>query len=145
MDQQEMIAELRRVAEKLQSTGLTQRQFREHSLVSVSTVKGKFGSWNHAVEAAGLNVSPRFSPELHQTKLSDDELLREIIRLTQELGREPPYTEMNAKGRYSVKPYMKRWGSFPKARQVAYATYGFPQVEVCDVSGSATGPPPEPA
>lgn len=77
--------------------------------------------------AAGLVTNPSGpSPNLHQPKLSDDELLQEIIRLTKELGKQPPTTEMNAKGHYSDFPYRKRWGSFDKACQLAYAKYGFP-------------------
>ncbi len=91
MDKQAIIDELRRVAAKLRTAGLTKRQFKEHGQFSLSAVENSFGSWNQAVEAARLDANPSGpSPSLHQMKLSDDELLQEIIRLTRELGRKPP-------------------------------------------------------
>jgi hypothetical protein len=38
MDKEKVIAELRRVAGKLEGTSLTQRQFKEHGQISVGTV-----------------------------------------------------------------------------------------------------------
>jgi hypothetical protein len=131
LDKQEIIAELRAVAEKLQTTRLSQRQFSRHGQISASTVKRNFGTWNQAIEAAGLDaISPGVSPEIRKQRLSDDELLQEIIRLTQELGKRPTYNEMSAKGHFSIKPYGDRWGSFAKARKAAYARYGFPQAQI---------------
>src|SRR5271155_4134058 len=91
---------------------LTQRQFREKSRVSISTVRYTFGSWNEAVAAAGLEPVPLGGlPELKKQSLPDDVYLQEIIRLTKELSRKPTDNLMNAKGRFSVKPYRDRWGS----------------------------------
>lgn len=127
MDKEEVISELRRVATDLNSVRLTQNQFKQYGRVSLGAICNKFGSWNQALEAAGLPTAPPGpNAELHQQKISDEDLLQEIIRLTEELGKKPTNSEMNAKGRYSEKPYRKRWGSFTKAREVAYAKYGFP-------------------
>jgi len=54
MDKQEIIAELRRVAELLPTPHLSQRQFSQNSRISVSTIKSNFGTWGRAVETAGL-------------------------------------------------------------------------------------------
>jgi len=130
MDKEEVISELRRVATQLNSDCLTQNQFNQHGRIRLKTVINKFGSWNQAKESAGLMTNPPGpGPELHQQKISDEELLQEIIRLTQELGKQPSETEMMAKGSFSKGPYRKRWGSFTKARQVAYAKYGFPALD----------------
>lgn len=59
--------------------------------------------------------------------MSDEEYLQEIIRLTREIGREVTLAEMNAKGRFSVRPYLARWGKFGIARNAAYELYGHPQ------------------
>jgi hypothetical protein len=137
LDKQDIIAELRRVAEKLQTSHLSYRQFKKHGRISVSTVRYTFGTWNQAIQAAGLHpIPPGPTPELHQKRFSDDELLQEIIRLTQELGKEPPASEMRAKGRYSEGPYINRWGSFVKARQIAYAKYGFPKMQAAQAENS---------
>jgi hypothetical protein len=120
MDKQTIIDELRRVAANLQATSLTQRQFKGLGQIALTTVNNTFDSWNEAVEAAGLTSNPMGpSPELHQQKYSDEDLLQEIIRLTKELGKKPTIAMMNAKARFSAKPYEKRWGSLANACQLA--------------------------
>lgn len=128
MDKQTIITELRRIAEVLSSRHVTQRQFRDNSRISMSTVRYTFGSWNEAVKAAGLDPIPSSGlPELKKHALPDGVYLQEIMRLTRELGKKPTDSQMNAKGQYSIKPYRDRWGSLNRACQVAYATYGFPR------------------
>lgn len=130
MEKHEFIAELRRVAEKLQTPRLSMSQFKQHGRISVTTIVNGFGTWNQALEAAGiLTTLPGPTPALMQQKISDDELLQEIIRLTQERGAKPTNSEMNAKGKFSDYTYRKRWGSLNKACKIAYAKYGFPQVQ----------------
>lgn len=131
MDKKEKtIQDLRRVAAKLKTTRLSKKQYRRHGQVGVTTVRNRFGSWNEAVTAAGLEINPpSLSIESGRPRISDEELLREIVRLTEELGKQPSRTDMDAKGRFSSKPYNQRWGSFPKARETAYARYGQPRLE----------------
>lgn len=137
MDKQEIIAELRRVAEKLQTSTLNKSQFRPHSKIGIEAIVNTFGSWNRALEAAGIQTTPPGpSSILKQPKISDDELLQEIIRLTKELGKEPSVTEFRAMGRFGETSYRKRWGSFKNARQIAYAKYGFPQMQTVQIENS---------
>lgn len=126
MDKQKIIAELRRVAELLQTFRLSIKQFKQHGRVSDITVIRTFGSWNQAIEAAGLSAIPQGGFQDQAPRRSDDEYLQEIIRLTQELGKKPTIAELYSKGRFSDEPYRKRWGTFTKACQIAYAKYGFP-------------------
>ncbi len=56
MNQDEICAELRRVAELLQTKTLTRKQFSQYGKVSSGTVVNKFGSWTKAILAAGLLV-----------------------------------------------------------------------------------------
>lgn len=124
---EETIAEIRRVASKLGTDRVTQRQFKEHGIIPISTVKGRFGTWNDALRAANLETNPSGpTPALHDQKITDDELLTEIIRLAEELGKNPTANDMQSRGYYSPKPYRKRWGSFVKARQMAYSQLGQP-------------------
>ncbi len=68
--------------------------------------------------------------------------MAEILRLTEQLGKVPSGPEMNALGRFSEKPYKKRWGSFAKGRDTAYVALGFPILEqerepdACEGAGS---------
>ncbi len=124
MDKKEkLIAEIQRVAEFLKTSELSQRQFKIHSRVSIGTVWNTFGSWKEALRAANLKSAPL--PK--RVKIPDDELLREIIRLTKEIGKTPSISQMLSKGRFSAKPYISRWNSFGNACKIAFAQYGFPK------------------
>ncbi len=125
----EILSEIRRVASKLNTQHLTQKNFGSNSKISTSTIESIFGSWNRAVEAAGLKPITSSLPVPRE--ISNEDLMTEIIRLTKELGKRPSDREMNALGKFSAKPYSKRWGSFAKGREVAYQKLGFP-----DLSGA---------
>lgn len=124
MDKREkIIAEIRRVAEFLKTSELSQRQFRENSRIPLSNIRYTFGSWKEALKSAGLTSAPMSK----RAMTPDNELLQEIIRLTRELGKKPTDSQMNSKGRFSIKPYRDRWHSLTNACKIAYAKYGFPQ------------------
>jgi hypothetical protein len=125
MDKDEIIAELRRVAELLGTTSVTRQQFSQYGRIGVKTVEYKFGTWNQAIKAAGLVPT---KPGV-QNVLLDEELLQEIIRLTKEIGKQPTLGELSAKGQFSLMPYKTRWGSLDEACKVAYAKYGYPLVD----------------
>jgi hypothetical protein len=122
MNKDDIIAELRRVAEQLGKTSLTRQQFNQYGRISAKSVEYKFGSWNQAVEAAGLVATKTGA----QNVLLDEELLEDIIRLTRDLGKQPTLAELSAKGYFSLRPYEARWGNLAEACKVAYAKYGFP-------------------
>jgi hypothetical protein len=50
-----LLADLKRVANQLASTRLTIAMYDEHGAYAPRTVAYHFGTWNAAVEAAGLN------------------------------------------------------------------------------------------
>ncbi len=128
MDKNEIIAELRRVAELLGTSSLTIQQFREQSSISVATVEHEFGTWAQAVQAAGFSPMPSDLRPYRQDNVSDEEYLKEIIRLTQLLGRRPTHREMDAKGRFGTTSYRRRWGTWNKACEAAYSKFGNPLV-----------------
>lgn len=123
--QNKIIAELQRVANLLGGTSLPQREFRRHSDLSIKTIETTFGSWNRAIQAAGLTPIPARYLD-GELLLSDDELLQEIIRVSQQLGKRPTESEMIALGHHTIKPFRKRWGTFGEAIRVAYDKYGVP-------------------
>lgn len=124
---QQAIEEIRRVASKLGTSKLSQREFQENSKMSLSTIKGWFGSWNNAIEASGLITNPPgFWEGQSEPRLNDEELLLEIVRLTRHLEKQPTMNDMSAFGNFSPTPYRTRWGSWGDALKVAYARYGFP-------------------
>ena len=117
-EKEEIIKEIQRVASKLNVHSLTQSQF-EHNKISkfsISTIRYHFGSWNEAIKEAGLNpIDPtEFIKNLPRT-IPDDDLLQELLRLYKEYGKEPTQSLVNAKSRFSTKPYADRWGNIPNA------------------------------
>lgn len=123
-EQQRIVAEIRRVADALQTDTLSQDQFDEHhQLGGVSTAGYQFGSWNAAVTAAGLKAYDGSRPR----EYSDEELLADIIRVHRQLSAPPSERKLASLGRYSLKPYKARWGSITKARDAAYKRFGDPE------------------
>lgn len=118
MDKEEVISELRRVAEHLNTENLSQSLFKRHGRISLDTACSKFGSWNQALESAGLDTYLRDAGppvEFRQDRLSEDELLEEIIRLTQVLGKKPTIHEVNAKA-VSVESLIQKDGAHSTKR-----------------------------
>ena len=129
MNQQTVIAELLRVSELLQSRSVSQSDFEQYGNIGVTTVRGTFGTWNQAIEAAGLLPNPPSKLARARPKHTDEEYLQELIRLTREIGRKPTLSELSAKGNYSIRPYIARWGTLTIACETAYAMYGNPLIE----------------
>ncbi len=85
--------ELTRVAAVLQEQALTKSAFDIHSRVSASTIQRRFGGWFEALERAGLtsryvgkvvSEKQREQPSRH---MSDEELLSELVRVSDKLGK----------------------------------------------------------
>jgi hypothetical protein len=122
MDKQRVIDEIRRAARGAESLG--QNEFEKRSEIGLTTVRNTFGTWNQAVAAAGLVPLPSGGTSRQgKVKVSDEDYLQEIVRLTEVLGKKVTEAEMNAKGCFSVQIGYKRWGSFAQAREAAYALF----------------------
>lgn len=70
----------------------------------------EFGSWNDALDAAGIDKQAR--------------LLAELRRIRDELGRLPKTTDMNHHGRVSASMYSNFFGSWTKATSLIDAKDG---------------------
>ena len=53
----ELLSDLKRVASELQKPSITGREYKERGKYGKNTVANRFGSWNKALERAGLNKS----------------------------------------------------------------------------------------
>jgi hypothetical protein len=103
-DRDFLLDELHRVADELGETP-TMREMAEKGKFTSSPYETEFGTWNNALETAG------FEPNLRRN-ISDDNLLEEMRRLADELGRTPTGEEMEEQGRYSTNVYETRFGSW---------------------------------
>lgn len=110
---EKLIAELQSIADQL-GRPPSLREIDELSSYSRSTYQDRFGSWNDAVEEAGLE--PRHSSTAN---IEDRELLEELDRLAENLNRTPRQRDMEQHGKYSVTTYQNRFGSWNDALRKA--------------------------
>ena len=114
----QILEEIRRVAAKVGTRSISAAQFSQHAQLSDSTARLHFGSWNAAVEAAGLNpIAP--GPQKSPKRIDDNELLLDLLRLYAESGKPPTVAMISAKGRFSPPSYTSRWGNHLKAFEIA--------------------------
>jgi hypothetical protein len=101
----ELLAELQRLYTELGEPP-TQRDMTERGEYSNRTYQLRFGSWSAALQEAMLDTNDG---------ISETELLREIERLADELGRAPKAAEMDERGAYAPVTYHRRFGSWRQA------------------------------
>jgi hypothetical protein len=135
---QQIIEEIRRIAEKLDVGSLKKRDFERHSKISSSSVRYHFGTWNEAIREAGL--TPIDSTEIISKKelIDDNDLLLDLIRLYNEYSKEPTWSLVNAKGKYSTKPYKDRWKNIKVAFSIAKQRFPdriLPNIQKSDTDG----------
>lgn len=96
----------------------TVAEMAEQGRYSPHTYRQEFGSWKEALEAAG------FESREPPAKLSETELLAEIRRLAETLGKRPTVREMNAEGAHASTTYQNRFGSWSEAVDLALDSEG---------------------
>src|SRR5213592_2305758 len=105
----ELITDLRQVSAKLAAPHISQRAYCRLGTYSSAVIKKRFGSWNKALEAAGLTVRYRYN-------LSTDELFANLIAVWATLGRRPRKREMTKPlSKFTADPYVTRFGSWLSA------------------------------
>jgi hypothetical protein len=86
----DLLNELRHVAEVLGTHTVTMAEFNHHSPKANSAgIKRRFGSWKAALERAGLSLSPL------GRRYSDSEYFENILSVWTHHGRQPKYREMD--------------------------------------------------
>jgi len=84
---------------------------------SVSTYMRRFDSWNAALQAAGFEpIQERDT----QDQYSDEDLLKHIRKLSDQLGTRPSQTDLAEADGPSRWAYMDRFGSWSRAKQLAF-------------------------
>lgn len=116
IDKNDMIADLKYVAEKLCKKTFTTTEYSKYGNFSRDIYLRKFGSWNKALESAGLEPFDHPLGGGEKNKVSEYSCLEEIERVWVELGRQPTTTDIkNGISKYSLHTYERRFGSWRKA------------------------------
>jgi len=88
---------------------ITQNDLKRFGHVGVRAVGNKFGSWNNALIAAGLEISREYN-------VDDDHLFENLKRIWDKKGSPPSYRDLKKyQSPYSTKRYELRFGSFTNA------------------------------
>jgi len=114
----ELLEELRRLAEEYEgppSAGL----IAEEAIASRSTYFERFGGIPKARKKAGLGTKNGHEIRCDYVKVADEELLDDLKRLADVLGRPPSTTEVDELGEYCNGTYRDRFGSIAEAREEA--------------------------
>lgn len=123
----EIITDLRRVAEELGVNTLTAREYNQKGFCHSSTLIKKYGCWNKVLKLAGMK------PKLNRN-FSNENMFEEIERVWIELGRQPTTTDIK-KGisKYSLNSYARRFGGWREALEafIQYINKKEPTSEEC--------------
>lgn len=115
---EELIADLKRVANDLNKKSVPLRRYKERGKYNSSTLSRRFGSWSEVLKRAGLQ---QINPQ--PLRISEEELFQNIEEIWVKLGRQPRNTEIQKPlSKYSGGTYEKRFGTWRKALEkfVAY-------------------------
>jgi len=106
---EQVLADLQRVAKALGKKTLTFKEYVRHGICTSRMFTGRFGSWNKALEAAGLEVRRRIN-------IPTEELFNNLARVWQELGRQPVGRDMVMPlSTFSMDPYEPCFGGWRNA------------------------------
>lgn len=107
---EEIIADLKRVALKLNKNSITHGQYNLNGKYNAKIFFKRFGSWLNALEKAGLH------PTRAAKNISEEELFRNIKEVWTKLGRQPRFEEFQKPlSKYSIRVYLNRFNTWRKA------------------------------
>jgi len=106
---EELIADLQQVASTLGSDTVSQKNYGICGKFDYSTLIRRFGSWNSALQLAGLSIA-------NEINISDERLFENLLLLWQHFGRQPRRSELALPPSViSQTPYNRRFGSWTAA------------------------------
>ena len=128
VSEEKLIQELTRLRDELNRPP-TAEQMSRRGAYSVGTFDRRFGSWNNALKRAGLDLHNR-------TNIPQKELLDEIVRLSDVLGRAPTAVDMESRGRFAHATYRSAFGSWndaiKEANLAVHVRSDIPESELLD-------------
>lgn len=125
-DEPALLAEIRRVAALIATPHIAQAEFNRLAKASSSAIRRRFGTWEKALDRAGLRhrysgapVSKKLLAESRQT-LTDAQLIQNLQDVASKLGGTPLTMEIyNRHGLVNAETIRRRFGSWWKALETA--------------------------
>jgi len=111
VSEEDLLNDLIRVSKILSSDIITQKIYSENGKYDVTNLSRRFGTWNKALEKAGLNSG-------NICNYSDEELFENILNIWQFKGKQPVRRDLSIKpSTISQTPYNRRFDSWSVALQ----------------------------
>jgi hypothetical protein len=125
-DEDSLLAELRRVAALVDTPHIPRAAFNRLAKASASVIVRRFGTWEKALDSAGLRhrysgapISRKRSANARQA-LTDDQLIQDLKDVVLQPGGAPLTIEVyNRHGRANAETIRRRFGSWWKALEMA--------------------------
>ena len=106
-----LVSELRNLRDEIGRTP-RQKDMREHGNHASSTYRTEFGSWNGALQAAGMKPNQR-------KDITRQELVEELHRLRSDLDRVPTQADIREHSKFSIRPFNTKFGGTSFAVEAA--------------------------
>jgi hypothetical protein len=106
---EDLLADVQRVSDSMGTKFVTMALYSEFGKYDTSTLKLRFGTWNKALVAAGLEIS-------NEIKYSDKRLFENVMVLWEHYGRQPRMAELaKPPSTISGGAYKRRFSTWMKA------------------------------
>jgi hypothetical protein len=116
----DLLDDLIKIASKLNKDKITAQEYKGGGgIFSSNTVSNRFGTWNKALEKAGLKITKK-------PNIIEKELFENIEEVWIKLGRQPLYSDIKRPlSKFSTKPYEKKYGTWRKTLEafIEYIEY----------------------
>ena len=110
---EELLDDLRKAAHKLERSYITSREYDETGKFTSGTIHRRFGTWNKALQIAGLDVIL-----IKNQNISDKNLFENIEKIWISVGQQPTYRDVQPPiSMYSIHHYRSKFGTWRNARE----------------------------
>lgn len=113
----DLLEHLQEFADELDRTP-TSKEMNEHGPHTSKTYKDRFGTWNNALEQAGLEPN-REGPTARSERERKQQLLEDLVALAEDLGRIPTQKEIREHTTHSHTTYYNYWGGIKEALEAS--------------------------
>jgi hypothetical protein len=109
VNKSDLLSDLKRVSEDLGKNKVTINEYEQRGIYNSSTLKRRFGSWNNALELAGLSKTLVLNTP-------HEELLQNLMEVWLKVKRQPRISDLTSQSsKFSAATYQRRFGSWRKA------------------------------
>lgn len=114
IQESDLLGDLKTVSRKLGKRGFTEREYNSNGLYSANTIRRRFGSWNIALECAGLKPSGSWYNIPKETYIQD------VRRVADLLGKQSlTKADYDDNGKFSSAAISSKFGSWFKVLEAA--------------------------